>query len=211
MNTQAVERRPVGALGRMGIVAGLHVAVVYLVATGLGIAPKLELPPDIKGSIIEEKVEPVDPPPPIGPPDPSRNLVVQFDPPVAPPVDATEDTNAIGGEFVPDAIPLPPIDNTAQSVLVGVRPDPNHALTRPRYPSAAIQNALEGAVVIEVFVLPSGRVGDARVVQSTGHALLDQAAVEEAKRRWRLLPATRDGVPYAQWHKFRVVFDLQNQ
>jgi hypothetical protein len=41
--------------------------------------------------------------------------------------------------------------------------------------------------------------------------LLDQSAVDEAKRRWRLQPATRDGVPFAQWHKLRVVFELRNR
>ena len=36
--------------------------------------------------------------------------------------------------------------------------------------------------------------GDARVVKSTGFEELDRAALAEAKRNWRLLPATRDGV-----------------
>jgi protein TonB len=211
MNTQVEGRRPVGALGRMGVVAGLHVAVVYLVATGLGIVPKLEMPTIIEGGVILEKTAPVDPPPPIGPPEPSRNLVVQFEPPVAPPMDPPDDSGAIGGEFVPDPVPLPPVDRTPQSVLQGVRPDSRYPLTRPNYPSEAVRRELEGAVEIEVYVLPNGRVGDARVFRSTGHAVLDQAAIDEAKRRWRLQPATRDGVPFAQWHKFRVVFDLQDR
>ena len=62
MNTQAIERRPMGALGRMGIVAGLHVAALYLIATSLGIVPPLveKAPPDIR---IIEQPGPVDPPP----------------------------------------------------------------------------------------------------------------------------------------------------
>ncbi len=35
--------------------------------------------------------------------------------------------------------------------------------------------------------------------------------LEEAKRNWRLIPATRDGVPIAQWYKVRVTFKLTNQ
>ena len=29
--------------------------------------------------------------------------------------------------------------------------------------------------------------------------------------KWRLKPATRDGVPFAQWHRMRVTFKLNEQ
>jgi hypothetical protein len=35
--------------------------------------------------------------------------------------------------------------------------------------------------------------------------------MEEARRKWRLLPAMRDGEPYAQWHRLRVVFNLKDR
>ena len=57
-----------------------------------------------------------------------------------------------------------------------------------------IREGNQGTIDIEVYVLPNGRVGDARVVKSTGFEELDLAALAEAKRNWRLLPATRDGV-----------------
>jgi len=57
-------------------------------------------------------------------------------------------------------------------------------------------------------VLPNGRVGDARIVRSTGYERLDKSALDEAKRNWRLVPATRDGQPVAQWYKVRVTFKL---
>ena len=68
-----------------------------------------------------------------------------------------------------------------------------------------------GTADIEVYVLPNGRVGDARIVKSTGFESLDRSAMEEAKRKWRLAPATRDGVPFAQWHRLRVTFRLNQQ
>jgi TonB family protein len=49
------------------------------------------------------------------------------------------------------------------------------------------------------------------VLRSTGFPALDQSAMAEAKKRWRMLPATRDGVPFAQWHRLRVVFKLENR
>ncbi len=69
----------------------------------------------------------------------------------------------------------------------------------------------QGSVDIEIYVLPNGRVGDARVLRSSGFERMDQSALEEARRRWRMLPATRDGEPFAQWHRLRVVFKLKNQ
>ena len=74
-----------------------------------------------------------------------------------------------------------------------------------------IREGNQGTIEIEVYVLPNGRVGDARVAKSTGFAELDLAAIAEAKRNWRLLPATRDGTPIAQWHRLRVTFKLNEQ
>ena len=57
MSTHTAERRPLGALGRMGIVAALHVGLLYMIANSLGIVP----------SILENKTEAtiIDEPPPI--------------------------------------------------------------------------------------------------------------------------------------------------
>ena len=63
---------------------------------------------------------------------------------------------------------------------------------------------------IEIYVLPNGRVGDARIVKSSGFERLDRSALDEASRNWRLMPATRDGVPFAQWYRLRVIFKLES-
>ena len=81
-------------------------------------------------------------------------------------------------------------------------------MSQPRYPSADTRLGNEGNVDVEVYVLPNGRVGDARIARSSGFERLDQSAVEEARRNWRLVPATRDGVPFPQWYKVRVTFKL---
>jgi protein TonB len=210
MNTRAVEQRPLAALGRIGVVAGLHVAVIYLVATGLGITPTM-IPTKMVGTIIPSE-DPQDPvPPPIGPPKPENNLTVHFPEPYAPLPDLTDANASITGQASPDPVPLPPIETAPGPLLTSVRMDARFPLTQPPYPPGAVRAEQEGAVEMEVYVLPNGRVGDARVVKSTGYALLDQAALDEAKRRWRLQPATRDGAPYAQWHRLRVVFELRNR
>src|SRR5688572_15317371 len=62
MSTQTAVRRPVGALGRMGVVAGLHVAALYLIATSLGIMPPLISEP-ATAQLIQQKEPPIDVPP----------------------------------------------------------------------------------------------------------------------------------------------------
>jgi len=46
------------------------------------------------------------------------------------------------------------------------------------YPLAARRARIEGVVQLRVTLLPDGRLVDARVERSSGHALLDQAALE---------------------------------
>jgi protein TonB len=208
MNTRVLERRPMGALGRMGVVTGLHVAVIYLVATGLGIAPKLEIVEDIEATFIDE-APPLEPPTAMPQPQLARTDVFVPQPDLDIEVPMTEET------FRPPTVDVAPhtevLTQAPGLVVTGVRPDARYPLTQPPYPMGAVRAEQEGAVELEVFVLPNGRVGDARVIKSTGYALLDQSALDEAKRRWRLQPATRDGVPFAQWHKMRVVFELRNR
>ena len=210
MNTRVVERRPMGALGRMGVVAGLHVAVIYLVATGLGIVPKLEFPEPIEGTVIIEQ-KPIDDLPPVPPPDFPDQVRVQVPEPIAPPIDQIGPNDAIQAEVVADPIPVPPIEQNLEPRIVGVQTDARYPLTQPAYPPADVRQGNEGSVELEIYVLPNGRVGDARVLKSTGSRTLDQSAIDEARRKWRLKPATRDGVPQAQWHRLRVVFELKNR
>ena len=209
MTAQAIEKRPMGALGRMGIVAGMHVAAFYLIASSLGIVPPLVevAPPDIQ---IIDQHEPVDPPPAL--PQPQRyDPTVYVPTPVAPPTEATETENqviAVLNDRPPVIQEVEPPARTVQ--LTGVRMDARHPLSQPAYPLSDIRQGNEGTAEIEVNVLPSGRIGDVRVIRSAGSPTLDQSAIDEAKRKWRMLPATRDGEPYAQWHRLKVTFNLKN-
>lgn len=65
-------------------------------------------------------------------------------------------------------------------------------LSKPVYPARAIRLGQEGTVVVEVEVLSSGSTGKVVVRQSSGHRLLDDAAVRAAGA-CRFTPAMRDG------------------
>jgi len=58
--------------------------------------------------------------------------------------------------------------------------------------------AAEGRVVVKVLVLADGSVGRSEVASSSGHPVLDQAALS-ASLGWRFRPATRDGRPIDAW------------
>jgi protein TonB len=199
-------------MGRIGVVAGMHVAALYLIASSLGIAPPLKLPPPIT-TFFPEQTTPVEPPPRVDPVivRPQEPILVAPDLPL--PVDDAAPTDAISGNVVPidqipvtqpgSAIPVPAINPPAI--------DPRRPLSRPPYPPEVIRLNGQGSAVVEIYVMENGRVGDARIVKSSGFEALDRATIIEAKRNWRLKPGTRDGVPVAQWHRLTVAFRLEDR
>lgn len=64
----------------------------------------------------------------------------------------------------------------------------------PEYPEEAKSQGLEGTVRVRVVVGVDGLVESVAVVESTAKPILEQAALETAKK-YRFNPATRDGDP----------------
>jgi TonB family protein len=73
-----------------------------------------------------------------------------------------------------------------------------------RYPDAAARLRLEGSVLVDVVVEPTGSVGAVRVLESAG-SILDQA-VSDAVREWRFEPARVEGRPVRIRWQFRHTF-----
>jgi protein TonB len=202
---------PYGAMGRIVVVAGMHVAALYLIAMSLGIAPPLQI---VKTELINvpEPVVPDDPLPVVRPDVPRPDIPQLPMPDVPIPIDDPAPT--ITAELVPtselpaesqpgSAIPVPAISPPAI--------DPRRPLSRPPYPPEVIRLNGQGSAIVEIYVMENGRVGDARIVKSSGFEALDRATLSEAKRNWRLKPGTRDGVPVAQWHRLTVAFRLEDR
>jgi len=91
--------------------------------------------------------------------------------------------------------PAPPEAPPAATPPAGavVAPAPLADNPPPVYPAAARRRGLQGLVVLLVRVLPDGSAGALSVAESSGHDLLDQAALD-AVAGWRFRPALRDGV-----------------
>ena len=77
----------------------------------------------------------------------------------------------------------------------------------PPYPNDAYQRRQEGRVLLEVHVSPRGAVEALRVLQSSGVAALDQAALDTV-RDWRFEPARRGGQNVAAVVNIPIRFSL---
>ncbi len=66
----------------------------------------------------------------------------------------------------------------------------------PAYPEALGCDGVGGRTDLRVTINPDGRVGPVALQKSSGHAALDQAAIE-AVRGWEFAAATRAGQPVA--------------
>lgn len=82
----------------------------------------------------------------------------------------------------------------ARSGVVGL-PSPSRN-PPPAYPRIARQRGWEGEVLLKLSVSSEGQVEQVAIVRSSGHAVLDRAAVR-AVRRWLFRPAHRDEVAVA--------------
>ena len=78
----------------------------------------------------------------------------------------------------------------------------------PDYPQRARRLGLEGEVLIRTRVLTNGESDQLVLERSSGHELLDQAALE-AVRKWRFLPARRGDEQIVSWVEIPVRFRLE--
>lgn len=191
----------------IGIVA-LHVVFFWGLNASMsqGLIQKILGP--IETRIIEAAPEteeaPPPPPPKIETPPPfvpPPDLAIEI-PADAPPAKAITQTTT-ERPVAPRPPPAPP-----KKVVTQPKSNPRRPLTQPEYPPSSRRAGEAGTVILEVYVLENGRVGEARVKKSSGYPRLDEAAVREVKRSWRLEPGTEDGKPVAMWGQFAVTFKL---
>jgi protein TonB len=183
------------------IVALIHVAVGYLLISGLAISAVKEIAERVTTVDIEEpEPEPEEepppppepetaPPPPVAPPPPINVSVApppivtqQQIPPPAPPA------LRIPPPAPPAAPPAPP---PPPSQARPARPDGQERWQRriiENYPSRALRREIEGTVGVSVTVGADGRVSACRVTRSAD-PILDEAACADMTRYARFEPA----------------------
>lgn len=80
--------------------------------------------------------------------------------------------------------------------------------TPPLYPQRAIELGQQGNVMLHAKVMPSGLPEEIKIVESSGHRLLDKAALA-AVRTWVFEPTNINGNAIVSWVRVPVNFVIQ--
>lgn len=108
----------------------------------------------------------------------------------------------------PDPLILPPVDAVAEPVIVGARYDSRFVRDQqPPYPAAMQREGIEGSVTVRVRIATDGRVLAVEPLRASDPAFL-VATRDWALRKWRFMPATRDGVAIESWRVMSVRFTI---
>jgi protein TonB len=189
-------------------IVALHATFFWLLASGMSHRVVEAVLGPIETRLIEDAPKPEDKPPP---PPPKIETPPPFVPPPEVAIEIPADsapTTAIRQTTQTAPVAQPPPAPVAQVVRAAPKSDPRRPLTQPEYPPSSRRAGETGTVILEVYVLENGRAGDVRVKKSSGFEKLDEAAVREVKRSWRLQPGTENGKPVPMWGQFAVTFKL---
>jgi protein TonB len=199
-------------LAAFALVVLIHVLFVYVLASGLGKKVVEVVLGPVETRLIEELPDEEEPPPP--PPE------IDTPPPYVPPPEISIEIPVDSGPTTaitnvtserPVAAPPPPAPKPVEKAVVKTPPSTvgrGARISQPEYPPASRRAGEAGTVTLKVFVLDTGRVGEVQVAKSSGFPKLDEAAVKEVQRNWRLVPGKEDGKPVSMWHTFQVTFKL---
>jgi protein TonB len=80
---------------------------------------------------------------------------------------------------------------------------------KPDYPSIAKDRGWEGKVLLKVEVSAAGHSESVNIHKSSGHEILDEAAVEAVKQ-WKFIPAKRGDTPVASSVIVPITFKLDD-
>ncbi len=80
--------------------------------------------------------------------------------------------------------------------------------TPPVYPHRALELGQQGVVTLHAEILPDGYPRALKVAKSSGHRLLDMAAIAAVKK-WEFEPRTRNGSATTSWVRVPVRFIIQ--
>lgn len=182
----------------------LHVLAIWAFASGFANNGVRYVETILQTDVIQTE-KPKDLPPPPPPVDLKERPPVQV---VAPDINIT----------VPVDAPPPPIQVvTTQHVEA---PPPPRAIVpgtpvkpsfvpnvQDYYPDASRRAGEEGRATVKICVNATGKIDSAEIANSTGHPLLDEAALKVAKA-FRFKPATSEGKPVASCPSLPVKFEL---
>ncbi|MEE4201104.1 energy transducer TonB [Erythrobacter sp.] len=207
------------------IVVIIHVALGYLLISGLAISAVKQVVERVTTVDIEEPEPPEEepepppeqppqetaPPPPVAPPPPIS--IAPAPPPIRtqptiPPPAPPALTIPPPAPVAPPAPPPPPPPSQARGA--STRNEGSWARRiQENYPSRALREETEGTVGVRVTVTPDGRATGCRVTASSGSSILDEAACRGMERYARFNPALNAaGNPTSGSYSTRITYRL---
>lgn len=174
-------------------------------------APEAERDPDV--ILVQPKVEPEPVVVPVVPAKPRMQQPPALRPPIAPPQLERPVVDSMPQDiFVPS---VDPVVREDPGDTIDITPQPAASTQLqpisappPSYPADAIRRGLTGTVELEILVGVDGKPLEAKVVRSSGHRVLDEAARKVVLSRWRFHPAVRDGREVQALGRVPIVFTL---
>jgi protein TonB len=103
----------------------------------------------------------------------------------------------------PAARPAPPVPEPPRYIAAYLNNPP------PAYPAAARRRGHEGRVLVRAEVLADGRCNQVMLKASSGHDLLDRAAMD-AVQQWRFVPARQGDQAVDAWVDVPITFKLND-
>ena len=197
----------------LGAAILFHALLLYGLTSGLGREVLQKVQKTVNVAIIEEPKPPPPPPPPEDTPPPKASpravrpkaYVPEVETRVKP---SPESDRAITSTSDSTADVTSPIQTAVAAVAPAAPPTPPKpkvvsprlmaGCALPRYPQRSLENAEEGLVVFQFLVGLDGVVKEAVLVQSSGHARLDEAA-KLAFQKCKFTPGSINGAPAQTW------------
>ncbi len=212
----------------LALAASLAVHAAVLTWTEIESAPRPEPapPPVIKVTLAAVQIDPVSVEKPatreskLRPAPPPERVVPHAAPrkeAVAEPItiqpSVTPSAVAIQAPRIPAPVPEAPLQSASMPKARASEPDYVARYLHnppPPYPWQARRMGIEGRVVLHVEILQNGNTGRIEIRQSSGHELLDQAAIK-AVGGWRFDPARITGEPITAWAAVPISFRLTDR
>jgi protein TonB len=148
---------------------------------------------------------------PIAKPNEPKNTILQNKPNKAVPAVKTIPTFNPPPIFIPapaKASPSPALAPKPQPLVKAAYSAPGLKNPPTRYPKIAQMRQWEGIVTLEVRVLANGSAGEVKIVNSSGHEILDESAVEQVKS-WHFIPAHQGDKTVEDWVRVPISFKFK--
>jgi protein TonB len=216
------------ALTFTGVVL-LHVLGLAWAAQHLSVTEPVITPPSVVGVLVAPEPAPVVPKPLPPPPRPEPKPAVKPTPTPTPkpkptPAPKPEAVRETISEPVQQAAPSTPASpapsaapvqqaapvQEAPAPVTPPRTDAAHLNNpAPQYPALSRRLGEQGRVMLDVYILPDGSVGEIKLNRTSGFPRLDNAALQAVKS-WKYVPARRGDKPIPYWYVQPVSFVLNN-